>query len=70
MTLMEWMLWSTLTVIYLVCLFTVCAITFRKGHVALGIFGIFLPFLWLIGATLPSKNGSAYALEEQARLSA
>ena len=69
MTLMEWMLLSSLTLIYLVCLFTVCGITFRKGHVALGIFGIFLPFLWLIGATLPARNGSAYALDEQARLS-
>jgi hypothetical protein len=45
MTLMVWMLWTTLSVIYIVCLFTVCSITFRKGHVALGIFGIFPPFL-------------------------
>jgi hypothetical protein len=70
MTFMEWMLWSTLGVIYIVCLFTVCALTFRKGYFALGILGIFLPFLWLIGAILPSKNGSAYATQEQARLSA
>jgi hypothetical protein len=69
MTLMEWILWSTLTIIYFVCLFTVCGITFRKGHTVLGIFGIFLPFLWLIGATLPPKDGSAYAHDEQARMS-
>jgi hypothetical protein len=70
MTVMEWMLWSTLGVIYIVCLFTVCALTFRKGYFVLGILGIFLPFLWLIGAILPSKNGSSYAAQEQARLSA
>ncbi|HZK50163.1 MAG TPA: hypothetical protein VFD47_01195 [Actinomycetota bacterium] len=60
MTGLEWMLMSTLGVIYLVCLFTVCALTFRKGHTALGIFGIVLPFLWLIGAVLPPKPGSSY----------
>jgi hypothetical protein len=69
MTVMEWMLWMTLAVIYIVCVFTVCSVTFRKGHTALGIFGIFLPFLWLIGAILPPREGSAYALEERARLS-
>jgi hypothetical protein len=57
---LEWMLMSTLGVIYIVCLFTVCALTFRKGHVALGIIGIFLPFLWLIGAVLPARPGSGY----------
>ena len=65
MTGLEWMLMSTLGVIYLVCLFTVCALTFRKGHVALGILGVFLPFLWLIGAVLPPKPGSSYALQER-----
>jgi hypothetical protein len=68
MTGLEWMLLSTLGVIYLVCLFTVCALTFRKGHVALGIVGIFLPFLWLIGAVLPPRLGSSYEAQEQARL--
>lgn len=65
MTGLEWMLMSTLGVIYLVCLFTVCALTFRKGHVALGIIGIVLPFLWLIGAVLPPKPGSSYELQER-----
>ena len=64
MTGLEWMLMSTLGVIYLVCLFTVCSLTFRKGHTALGIFGIVLPFLWLIGAVLPPKPGSSYELQE------
>ena len=35
---------------YIFCLFTVCALTFQKGRTLLGIVGIFLPFLWLIGA--------------------
>jgi hypothetical protein len=68
MTGLEWILLSTLGVIYLVCLFTVCALTFRKGHVALGIIGIVLPFLWLIGAVLPPRPGSSYEAQEQARL--
>jgi hypothetical protein len=66
MTFMEWFLWSMLVAIYLVALFTVCSLTFRKGYVALGIIGIFLPFLWLIGAILPPKDGSAYAMQEVA----
>jgi hypothetical protein len=65
MTGLEWILASTLGVIYLVCLFTVCALTFRKGHTALGIIGIVLPFLWLIGAVLPPKPGSSYELQER-----
>jgi hypothetical protein len=60
MTGLEWILASTLGAIYFVCLFTVCALTFRKGHVALGIIGIVLPFLWLIGAVLPPRPGSGY----------
>jgi hypothetical protein len=60
MTGLEWMLMSTLGVIYIVCLFTVFSLTFRKGHTALGIIGIFLPFLWLIGAVLPPRAGSSF----------
>ena len=29
--------------------------------------GIFVPFLWLIGAVLPAKHGSRYELEQQTR---
>jgi len=47
---------TTLSLIYLLCMFTVCLMTFQKGRVVLGIFGIFLPFLWLIGAVLPDGN--------------
>ena len=31
----------------------------------LGIVGIFLPWLWLIGAFLPAKKGSRYELAQQ-----
>jgi hypothetical protein len=65
MTGLEWILMSTLGVIYIVCLFTVCSLTFRKGYTALGIIGIFLPFLWLIGAVLPPRPGSAFELQER-----
>jgi hypothetical protein len=57
---MEWILWSGLAILYLVLLFTVCLMTFRKGHVALGIIGIFFPVLWLIGAMLPPTVNSNY----------
>lgn len=60
---MEWLLWSGLGVLYLVLLFTVCTLCFRKGHTALGVMGIFLPFLWLIGAAMPPVPGSAYYVE-------
>ena len=52
---------------YLVCIVTVCLMTFRKGHTILGILGIFLPLLWLIGAVLPAKPGSSYDRAEAAR---
>ena len=55
---------------YVVCIFTVCLMTFRKGHIILGILGIFLPFLWLIGAILPAKPGSRYDVAEEARFQA
>ncbi len=51
--------------VYFFCLFTVCLLTFRKGHTLLGIVGIFLPFLWLIGAILPAKPGSRYAVDQE-----
>lgn len=63
MSFLEWTLTITLAVVYIWLLFTVCIVTFRKGHIVLGIFGIFLPFLWLIGAILPARRGSAYDVE-------
>jgi hypothetical protein len=53
--------------IYIVALFTVAMLTFKKGHIVLGVVGIFLPFLWLIGAILPAKRGSRFATEQAMR---
>jgi hypothetical protein len=54
---LEWILGFSLAVLYLFAIFTVALLTFQKGHPVLGILGIFLPFLWLIGAVLPDRNG-------------
>ena len=43
-------------VIYLVLLFTVAVLTFRKGHWVLGLIGIIFPILWLVGAVLPARR--------------
>jgi len=45
-----------LAVIYLVLLFTLAVMTFRKGHWVLGLIGFIFPLLWLIGAVLPDKR--------------
>jgi len=65
MTWLEWTLGIILLTFYVVCLFTVCVMTWQKGHTLLGIVGIFLPILWLIGAFLPAKEGSRYSLDQQ-----
>ena len=54
-------------ILYIVLIFTMCVMTFQKGHILLGILGIILPFLWLIGAMLPAKPGSTYAVRESLR---
>jgi hypothetical protein len=59
------MLATCLFALYLMCIFTVCMMTFRKGYTLLGILGIFLPFLWLIGAVLPAKKGSRYQVQQE-----
>jgi hypothetical protein len=68
MTILEWVLSATLIFIYVALLFTVCGLTFRKGYVVLGILGIFFPFLWLIGAVLPTKRGSSSYTAAMARV--
>jgi hypothetical protein len=65
MSALDWILTSLLIVTYIFLLFTVCLMTFQKGHILLGIIGIFIPFLWLIGAILPAKRGSAYARAQE-----
>jgi len=42
-----------LGILYLVLLVTLGVVTLRKGHIVLFIVGIFLPFLWLVGAIMP-----------------
>ena len=56
----QWLVGTGVAVLYLVLIFTLGLMTFRKGHYVLGILGIlgiFLPFLWLIGAVLPDRGG-------------
>ena len=64
MEILGWIFSAMFWVVYVVALFTVCMLTFQKGHTLLGIVGIFLPFLWLIGAILPAKPGSRYAAQQ------
>ena len=47
------LLWIVLAVLYLMALFFLGLTCLRKGHVALFWIGIFVPFLWIIGALLP-----------------
>lgn len=72
MTALDWIFTAIFFTFYLVCLFTVCMLTFQKGYFVLGIIGIFIPFLWLIGAILPAKRGSRYeiaqSMQQQAQL--
>jgi hypothetical protein len=49
-------LYVGLGVIYLVLLFTLAVLTFRKGHWVLGLIGFLFPLLWVIGAVLPDRH--------------
>jgi len=51
-----WFFAIGLGVLYLVLLFTICVVTFRKGHWVLGVIGIFIPLFWVIGAVLPARR--------------
>jgi hypothetical protein len=68
MSFLEWFLSITLLSIYIACLFTVCRLTFQKGYAVFGIVGVFLPILWLVGAILPAKPGSQFALQQELML--
>jgi hypothetical protein len=70
MSVLDWFFTSFFIILYIFLLFTVCFLTFRKGYFLLGIIGIFIPFLWLIGAILPAKAGSQYEIAERARMQA
>jgi hypothetical protein len=69
-TALEWILSFSLLMIYITCLFTVCSLTFQKGHTLLGIVGIFFPLLWLVGAILPAKPGSRFEVAQATRYQA
>jgi hypothetical protein len=53
---MQWFWGTFFAILYLVFIFTVGLMTFRKGHFVLGILGIFLPLLWIIGALMPDRG--------------
>lgn len=59
-TTLEWILISSLGLIYLALVFTVASVTLHKGYMGLFIIGIFFPILWLIGALLKPKPDSGY----------
>ncbi len=48
----------TLSVLYLVLIFTLALLSFRKGHWVLGLIGFVFPVLWLFGAILPARRSS------------
>ncbi len=45
--------------VYLAALVLLGFATLRKGHTVLSIAGIFLPFLWILGAVLRPTAGAA-----------
>ena len=53
-------LYVGLGVIYLVLLFTLAVLSFRKGHWVLGLIGFLFPLLWVIGAVLPDRHRRRY----------
>ena len=53
-------LYVGLGVIYLVLLFTLAVLSFRKGHWVLGLIGFIFPLLWVIGAVLPDSHRRRY----------
>jgi hypothetical protein len=48
-----------LGILYLILLFTVALMSFRKGHWVLGLIGFIFPILWFIGAIMPSRSRRA-----------
>ncbi len=68
MATLEWILIGLLIFTYIMCLVTLCTLTFMKGYIVLGILGIFFPLLWFIGAIIPPRRGSRYERAEAERL--
>jgi hypothetical protein len=59
---LDWFFTIFFMALYLLLLFTLAVITFRKGHWVIGIIGIFIPLLWIVGAILPARRGTAYSM--------
>jgi hypothetical protein len=59
---LDWFFTVFFMALYLVLLFTLAVVTFRKGHWVIGIIGIFIPLLWIVGAVLPARRGTAYSM--------
>jgi hypothetical protein len=53
-------LFTGLGILYLVLLFTLAVLSFRKGHWILGLIGFIFPILWIIGAILPDTRRRRY----------
>jgi cadmium resistance protein CadD (predicted permease) len=53
-------LFTGLGILYLVLLFTLAVLSFRKGHWVLGLIGFIFPILWIIGAILPDRRRRRY----------
>ncbi len=53
---MSGLVMAILSVIYVVLIFTLGILSFRKGHWVLGLIGFIFPVLWLIGALLPTRR--------------
>ena len=49
---MSTFLWVIFASLYLLALVMLGITTLRKGHTWLFVFGIFLPFLWIVGALI------------------
>jgi hypothetical protein len=49
-------LYFSLGAIYVVLIFTLAVLSFRKGHWILGLLGFVFPLLWVVGAMLPDKR--------------
>jgi apolipoprotein N-acyltransferase len=59
---MSTFLWVILALLYLLALVMLGVTTLRKGHIWLFVFGIFLPFLWIVGALIgPSPRAAGTA---------
>jgi hypothetical protein len=59
---LDWFFTIFFMALYLLLLFTLAVITLRKGHWVIGIIGIFIPLLWIVGAILPARRGTAYSM--------